>query len=169
MSNYISTINARFVSLFSSVVTTGSIAAPVAMANEPTGNGIFSMAQGSGSPVALNSAAVAFFGGNSADGTFTARLTGWRRIGDLWIPVPLLALAGTLGAMTGVAGQSVSVSQLFADTLTVSTAFTNAYEIINPASDQVALVKVDLFGCEKLQVQVAKGTCDNVGALAAGF
>lgn len=160
----ITTFSDAFRSLFSAVVTGGTITAPSATSTEPTGDGILRM---DSNP--FNSAVFAFFGGNSNNGTFTARITGWRKIGDLWVPVPLLALAGTLGAMTGVSGQSVTNSQLFADTITASTAFTSAYEIINPANDQVALVKVDAFGCQKLQVQVAKNSCDSVAALGAGF
>ena len=162
---HIKTWPAAFESLFAAVVTAASITPPSPTITEPTGNGVFAMDQS----VGFNSAAFAFFGGNSNNGTFTARITGWRKLGDLWIPVPLLALAGTLGAMTGVAGQAVTNSQLFADTLTASTAFTTAYEIINPTADQIALVKVDAFGCRKLQVQLAKNSCDNVGALGAGF
>lgn len=167
MQKYISTWIDPFQSLHSAVVTASSITPPVAMTTEPTGDGVFNMF--STHTVPLNSAVIAFFGGNSADGTFTARITGWRKIGTLWIPTPLLTLSGILGAMTGVAGTGVTASQLLADTLTVSTAFTTAYEIINPTGDQVAIVKVDAFGCEKIQVQVAIGTCNNIAALAAGF
>lgn len=161
----------QFRLLFASAVTASSITAPVATTTAPTGDGIINMASNPSSSAAplSNSAAIAFFGGNDNNETFTARITGWRKIGDLWIPTPLLSLAGTLGAMTGVAGQSVTASQLFADTLAASTAFTSAYEIINPTADQVAIVKVDAFGCEKLQVQVAKNTCDSINALAAAF
>lgn len=163
---FVATWPEAFTSLFSSVVTASSITAPSATTTEPTGDGIYRM---NVSSRPTSSVAISFFGGNTADGTFTVRLTGWRKVGSLWIPVPLLTLSGILGAMTGVAGAGVTNSQLFADTLAISTAFTSAYEIISPTSDQVALVKVDLFGCEKLQVQLAKGTCDSVGALAAGF
>lgn len=170
MFQYTSTWPGAFSTLFAAVVTAGSITAPVATITEPAGDGIFAM---NASPVPFNSAAIAFFGGTAADDTFTARITGWRKItvagNTLWIPTPLLALDGILGAMTGVASQAVTNSQLFADTLTASTAFTTAYEIINPAADQVAIVKVDAFGCEKIQVQVAKNTCTNISALAAGF
>lgn len=158
---YIATPKDRFSVLFSTLVTASSITAPAATSTEPTGDGVIT------APV--NSAAIAFYGTNAEDETFTARITGWRRAGELWIPVPLLALSGILGAMTGASGQAVTDSHLFADTLSISTAFTSVYEIISPTSDQVAIAKVDLFGCEKLQVQVAKGTCDSVGALVAGF
>lgn len=162
----ISTWPARFQSLFTAVITAGTITAPNATTTEPTGDGILTM---NNNPGAFNAAAFVFFGGTAALGTFTARITGWRRIGNLWIPVPLLALAGTLGTMTGANGEVVTASQLFADTLTASTVFTSAYEIINPTGNQVALVKVDGFGCEKLQVQVAKNSCTNIAALGTGF
>lgn len=166
MYQFIATYPCAFTKLFSSDVTAASITAPSATATEPSGDGVFAM---NTSPVPFNSAAIAFIGGTAADGTFTARITGWRKISNLWVPVPLLALSGILGAMTGVAGKDVTDSQLFADTLTASSAFTLAYEIINPTADQVAMVKVDAFGCQKIQVQLAKGTCTSVNALAAGF
>lgn len=156
----------KFHALHSAVVTASSITPPSATTTEPTGDGIFQMAT---LPQPTNSAAIAFYGGDAADGTFTARITGWRQLGGLWIPVPLLTLSGILGAMTGVSGAGVTNLQAFADTLTIGTAFTSAYEIINPTGDQVAVVKVDAFGCDRIQAQVAKGTCAGIAALAAGF
>lgn len=155
-----------FTSLYSAVVTSATITAPSATTTEPTGNGIYDMTQ---NHVPLNNAAIAFFGGNANNDTFTARVTGWRRVGTLWVPIPLLAISGLLGNHNGVSAAAVTNLQFFADTITIDTAFTAAYEVINPGSDQIAMVKVDMAGCEKLQVQVAKGTAAGIAAMAAGF
>ncbi len=162
-----------FSKLFASNQTGSSITAPIPTVTEPTGDGILnleSINRVAGALSPPNSVVVAFFGARTgANQTATARLTGWRKIGTLWIPVPLLALALTQGTSIGIAATDVVATDYFVDTITASTAFTSAYELISPADDTVAAVKVDLFGCEKLQVQVAKGTCTSVNALAASF
>ena len=158
---YLATSQERFRALYSTLVTSSTITAPSATATAPTGEGIYD--------TPINSVKLAFYGTDTADQTFTARVTGWSRVGDVWIPVPLLALSGILGTMTGVAGQTLTASHLLGDTLTVSTAFTTAYEIINPTANQVAIAKVDVAGCERVQVQVAKGTAVSVGVLAASY
>ena len=85
------------------------------------------------------------------------------------MPTPLLALSFTLGTSVGVAAQSVINTHRFADTAAATTAFTESNEIISPADNTVAVVKVDHFGSEMVQVQVAIGTATNVNCLWALF
>ena len=166
--SFIATINDRFAKLFASNQSGSSITAPAPTTTGPSGDGIFDVRAGNHP---FNAIALAFFGTRtSADNeTFTARITGWRRISTLWVPVPLLALSLTQGTSVGVAGSDVVATEYFADTITASTAFTSAFEIVSPADNTVGLVKVDVFGCELLQVQLARSTNAACNALVAGF
>lgn len=127
---------------------------------------------GEGNESIQNNLLLSFFGERSAadNETFTARVEGWRRLGDgLWVPVPLLNLTLTMGTAVGVAGQGIINTEYLADTVVASAAFTSAYELISPADNSVALVKVDLFGCDLVCVRLAKGTCAKCNAVWAGF
>lgn len=158
-----------FRKLFSSNVSGAAISALVPTVTEPEGDGVLGPLRGEFE--AGNAAAIVFYGTRTAadDETFSARVTGWRKLGDLWVPVPLLALSLTQGTSTGVAGQDVGAGEYFADTITASTAFTSASEIISPGSNGIGCVKVDFFGCRKVQVQLATGTNATCNALAAMF
>ncbi len=165
----LNTALAPFTKLFSSNASGSSITAPTPTTTKPSGDGVVSgVASGSDG---YNGLALAFYGTRSAadNETMTARLTGWRLVGTLWVPVPLLALAITQGTSVGVAGADVVATEYFADTITASTAFTSANEIINPADNTIALVKVDFCGFQLIQVQLAKGTNATCNCLAAGF
>lgn len=158
-----------FQKLFSSNQSGSSITKPSPTITEPSGNGIYELL-----PAGLQQtvgALFAFYGTRtSADNeTMTARISAWRKIGSLWIPTPLLLLAITQGTSVGVASQDVVATEYFADTITATTAFTSAYEIISPVDDTIALVKVDPCGAQKLQVQVAKGTNATANCLASAF
>lgn len=163
---YPSTFAASFQKLYAANVTTSTLTAPTPTTTEPVGDGVFEMGQG---PVPANSLHLAFVGTDAQNETFTALVVGWRKLGALWIPTPLLALTITLGTATGVEESGVIDTELFADTIAASTAHTSAYELISPANNGVAGVKVDLFGCQKVQVLLAVGTGASCNALAAGF
>jgi hypothetical protein len=156
--------------LFSANTSANSITKPAPTLTEPTGDGILDFSALGNAPG--NLALLAFFGTRtSADNeTFTARVTGWKKAtGGLWIPFPLLALSLTQGASHGVAAGDVLAAEYFADTVTASTAFTSSNELISPADDTIALVKVDPCGAAKLQVQLAIGTNAACNCLAGTF
>lgn len=171
MNSYTATRNNPFAKLFSSNVTVNAtpITPPAATLTEPSGDGVIHAGS------AFNSLALMFYGTRTADDneTFTARISGWRSIKvsgvTLWIPVPLLALTLTQGAAAGVANSPIVATEYFADTIAVSATFTSAYEIISPADNTRALVKLDPFGCEKIQVQLVRGTNAACNGLWAGF
>jgi hypothetical protein len=106
-------------------------------------------------------------GADNADGTFV--LQGWRLCGTLWVPIQLLAGTWTLGGSVGVAGAVVADTERFADTLAITGAYTSAYEIISPANEGIAAIKVDVFGCGLVQLAFGKGTATSVNALYAAF
>jgi hypothetical protein len=159
-----------YVKLFAANQTGAAIAAPPPTTTAPTGDGMFSSAPDvSYGEERLNSCGLVFYGAGADNSTFTARVTGWRKVGALWVPVPLLALSGVFGSAVGVAAADVLDTERFADTLTASTGYTSAYELISPADNTVACAKVDFFGCQFVQVQVARGTATSVNVLATGF
>ena len=117
-----------------------------------------------------NQVYIQFFGTGADNATLSARITAWSRIGTLWIPTPLLALDVTLGGMTGEAGADIADTDRLADTIAVASGgeFTDAYEIISPESG-AAGVKVDTFGAERIQVQLAVGTATGANAILRPF
>lgn len=153
---------------YSAKTTASSITAPAPTTTQPSGNGIVDMAITPGK--IFNSCGFAFYGAGSADQTFTGAITGWKKSGSLWIPIPMLTFSGLLGTATGVASQNVINTDLFADTLTISTAYTNVYEVLSPGNNTVAFLKMlDTFGCDLLQLQLAVGTATSVGGLFSQF
>jgi hypothetical protein len=154
--------------LYSDNVIGSSITAPVPKSAQPSGNGIIDP-QLTGSNLSPNNIGLIFFGVGSNTNTATARITGWKQISSLWIPIPLLALSLTFGTQVGVAGTDILNTQNFVSTITASTAFTSANEIISPADGTIALVKFDAFGCRLIQVDLAIGNCTSLNAAAFGF
>lgn len=146
-------------------------------ATEPTGNGViawagaFSMPTGSGkndqsSPAnqSPNWLMIVPFGDGAEDATFSLRLSGWDRIGTMWVPVTICELACTLGASTGVDGADVSASELFADTI-AETVGAASLQVISPTADQIGIVVVDALAFRKLQLTAALGTATGANAL----
>lgn len=139
----------------------------------PSGNDVAGMTVDDAT--GLDNIALVFFGVGASTNTATAKIIGWRQISAggganaLWVPVPLLALNLTLGTQTGVAGCVVDNTHLFVTTITASTAYTSANEIISPGDNSPALVKVDTFGCQYVQVQLAVGTATSINAMLAQF
>ncbi len=169
-----------FLKLYSSNQTTAgtSITAPTLNTTGPSvteasPGGFFPMSRHGGCGMYSN-AAIIFFGTDAANETAIARVNGWRRVGyssdAIWVPVPLLALTITLGTQTGASTKIIGLSDLLADTITASTAFTSAYEIISPADNTCAMVKVDGCGCDFIQVQLAvNASSASINCAAAGF
>jgi len=107
-----------------------------------------------------NHAKFAFYGKRTAvdNETFNVLVEGWHQVAGLWVPLPLLSLTCTQGASVGVAGQAVINTEYFADTIVEAAAWTTAREIISPANDGIALVKLDISGCELVSVKFDRGT-----------
>lgn len=166
------TLIGDFQKLFTANVTSSSFSPLVPTGNEPSiGNGVLDMAgEALSDRAGASLAQFAFYGQDSADQTFTARITGWRAfttdVGTLWIPTPLLALTLTMGAAGGD-GDVLDTVDFFVDTIVADSEFTEAKEIISPADDTVALVKVDAAGCKYVQVQLATGSCSQCNVLGA--
>lgn len=92
-----------------------------------------------------------FFGTDAANETFDVKLVAWSQVivsgGDaLWVPTPMGIASVTLGSLTGVSGGTISDSQLFADTITVSSYMIAGNSIISPADDSVASIEINNVG-----------------------
>jgi hypothetical protein len=150
-----------------SVLATIPVLVPTVV--DPKGDGIFKLKGSSGSagPSAPN-VAVCFYGTTTNNQTFLAKISGWSCIGNLWVPVPLLALSGILGTAVGNDGNAdVAEANLFADTLTVATQFSPAPFVVNPVDNSVAWAFLDLLGCDRMQIQFStNGSSVSLNALA---
>ena len=158
--------------LYSTDVTAGSITLPIPTLTAPTGDGYIAWA-GAGASVG-NLLALIFTATGGSGVTATARVNGWRRVSapgksDLWVCYPLLALSLTTGTQHGVAATPLVAAEYLVTTITASTAFTTADEIINPGDNSLALVKLDPAGAEVVQVQLAVGTATAVNAAWSNF
>lgn len=104
-----------------------------------------------------------FFGVGNDDTTFDVRVIGWGKTdGGLYVPSPLYGFSCTLGTAIGIAGNAISASTRFADTVTLTTNFgTTGVDVIptSPASNLIATVLMDCKGFSLLEV-----TFDMTGA-----
>lgn len=162
--------------------TTSTLATPIPTITEPTGDGIVELT-GVGNST-RNYAEVSFFGVGS-DGTgLTASMYGYRRIGSLWVPIPI-AVVGTFHAAStpGVSGSPIDNTNLFAITITPSTLplkggppstsyvpFTTSQDITfsNFISNCPASIRFPVGGYQKLAISIDKSAGLNSGATAVG-
>lgn len=138
---------------------------------EPSGNGVWPLDETDVESGTDDFLLFSFFGNRTAadNETATAKITGWKRIGGLYIPLPLASLALQFGASVGKANFPVIATNYFADTITQPVAILPDSQVISPADDSIAFVKIDPFGCDLVQVQLAKGTCASVNCLVSPF
>ncbi len=124
--------------------------------SEPTGPGVLDLATLSGR-VARQILVVPYATG-AENGTFRARLLGWRKLVDLWIPLPLAEVEATLGGLTGVASGSVGNNERFADTLTAVLGNEGvSLELLSNANDLVACFVADLKGFARVELLLVRG------------
>lgn len=142
---------------------TSSFTNPVAQTARPSGNLAIDF---NAIPGMLFDGAIRFFpyGLGSANDVYSVRVWGWNHIGDqspgniLWLPALLGEYACTLGAAAGVASSPVLNTELFCDTITVVSEPTytadvtrkGATEIMSPANDTAAWLRMRLHGIELL-------------------
>lgn len=96
----------------------------------------------------------------ASNDTFALRVWGWNRVNDpalpaLYVPSILLEIACTVGAMTGVAGSAVLDTELFVDTITLTTeekvGTVGQTTVLSPANDTPAFAEFRLHGAELLE------------------
>lgn len=116
---------------------------------EPAGNGVLDLRQFTPSNLV-----VIPFGSGSDNTTFDLRIIAWNRIGTLWVPTILAQASCTLSASVGVSGQSVTDTDRFADTVTLSLIASAGVDAFakSPANDTPATIVVDALGAEKIEI-----------------
>lgn len=114
-----------------------------------------------------NGVLACFYGVGSNDNTFSARLIGWRSIGEnavstmLWIPVLLAEYQVTLSSTyPGIASKTIIATEFFADTITLTYGNANvSEEIVSPTTNAgIAHVVADLKGFQKLEFTFNTGS-----------
>ena len=149
----------------------------VPTATEPTGTGnnaaqatasaVFNL--GIGGLSSQNAVFIKPFGVGSNTNTFSLRLIGWNYVLDpstpedrtlaFWDPTVLVEYACTLtSSVTGVSGSTVSTSNLFPGTMTLTVGNANvSNDLVNPAGTIAAHAEVDLKGFQKLEFTFTTG------------
>lgn len=117
--------------------------------------------------------AIILFGAGDADQAVGCKVIGWRCVkkaeaNDLWVPVVIAHLAGTLGTAVGVAGAACVATDKFADAIAVTTP-ANAIDSVTPTvtANTVATTRITISGYEKIQLDFDKSTATNANALIA--
>lgn len=145
----------EFVELLASNSTATAFAANAPTVTEPTGAGIVDLARAAGR--VHNNVLLVPFGAGSANDTFDVRVSGWSKVGTLWVPVVLAEFECTLGATTGVAATAVLDTELFCDTIALDTAYSAlagvSASVVSPANDTVCHALLDLKGFSKVEIE----------------
>lgn len=127
-----------------------------------------------------NGVLACFYGVGSNNNTFSARIIGWRSIGEnavstmLWVPVLLAEYAVILSSTyPGIAGKTIVATEFFADTITLTYGNANvSEEIVSPTADAgIAHVVADIKGFQKLEFAFAinSGSATDCNALLSLF
>lgn len=183
MAEAISTLKLTMQKVFTgnSVATGTSIVGPAPTTTDPINNaGVISWPTTSGTNqnsesfelnTGPNQYKFVFYGVGNANTTGIARITKWDFSGSVWIPTPLITVALTLGAATGVSGSSPADTEKFIDTIVKSADYGfSSYQIISPADDTVAELWLDPGGARRIQVQTAlNNSSTSLNCLVGGF
>lgn len=123
------------------------------------------------------------FGVGSDTNTFSVRVIGWRRAYErdsdmrddtaLWVPVTLAEFSVALSTPTGAAGSVIGVTNLFADTITLTGTSGNDdidISITSPADNTIAHAVIDLKGFQKVELTFTTGgSATSCNALVAYY
>jgi hypothetical protein len=155
-------------------ITTSAFPALVPTTTEPAGPGVIQWsgpatvtANAYTSPdrdEAPSGALVLLVGQGDAGSSFSHQLTGWQRLGSLWIPVPLLQVDVALGSTVGVAGAPVDASTRFADSLSLTLSASSA-DIVSPSDGRLAYYLVHPLAFDKLQFTFSLSSATSANAL----
>lgn len=151
--------------LFTTNVTDALITPPVETISEPTGDGII---EAPWAGATINQILLQIFGVGADNATCRGRVTGFNRSVEgnstLWVPVPLYSFTATLGTALRVSGER------WADTIVAITEYTQAKELMSGADNLQAGLKLDIFGCQKVKVQLdTNSSASSINALGKGF
>lgn len=118
-----------------------------------------------GSIRAQNKVLIKPFGTDANDETFSLRVIGWRKIIEagveatsFWDPTMLAQLACTLSSTpVGLAGRIVDETNMFADTITITTGNADYVDVLSPTGDVAGHAIVMLLGYSLLEITFTTG------------
>ncbi len=92
--------------------------------------------------------------------TFNVRVIAWFSVSppdndpnkNLYIPVPICELACTVSTPTGLAGTQVLNTELFCDTITITSGDTSLVKVFSAANDTIAWAVIDFLGAPWVEV-----------------
>lgn len=158
----IATESRQFEKVYATNATDASFASRIPTTTAPTGAGVIDMrVEGVRT---YNTVLVALFGAGADNDTYSHRLIGWQNVGTLWIPVPLVEIAATLGTAVGIAAAEAVATDRFADTLTL-TKGPSTCEVYSPADNRIGWYTCDVYGFAKLQFDFDMVLATNGNAL----
>lgn len=142
--------------------TDTSFASKVPTVTRPSGEGVVDIRK---SGYGADELILIPFGTGDADDVFDMKVIGWKQVGDLWIPVPLLLATCTLGTAVGVDGEGVDDSEKFCDTVTASFGVSNvSYQLFSPTNNTVAHIRAKANGFDLVEFCFEFSTNDPTGA-----
>jgi hypothetical protein len=111
-----------------------------------------------------------FFGVGTSTQTFNAKIIGWTRAGNLWIPVTMASLNCTLSSTAG-AGDigGVLATELFVGTLSVNSSLIQTGGAAWPSDGGIQLLPLNLAGFQRIQLAIGSGTASHGNALLSEF
>lgn len=159
----------EFVRALSTSSTDSSFPSKIPTTTEPVNDGVIDLLDGA---TVCNHLLLLPIGTDTNNQTFDLRLIGWRKISTLWIPVPLIQVACTLGNITGVNASAVENEEFFCDTLTLTLGNDDVtVELISPAgaslADIIGHALVDVKGFRKVEPIFDRGTAVTCNCLYA--
>lgn len=155
-------INCELTKLLAANSTTASFDASdlISTITRPSGAGVIDL---SGSSSTIPSKLVFFaFGEDAENETFLFRVSGWKKVGSLYVAQPLASVTATLGSIQGVSGQAITDDDYVADTMAIATGYNADFADVNsPTGDIPASLMIDTLGHNLFQVHFAMGTATN--------
>lgn len=175
----IETLGLDFTKIRATNTTDASFPSRLIRATEPSGIGdsvaqatasaVFDCRGGFGN-VVQNAVKIEPFGAGSNNNTFSLRVIGWKRVVDraspgdvnlwVWRPTVLVELACTISSTDiGLVGKCVAATDLFADTITLTTGNDDvSVDIVSPTGDLGAHAIVDLKGSQLYEITFGTGS-----------
>lgn len=127
--------------------------------------------------IVQNSLIIKPYGAGANNATFSFRVIGWRKVDEaavpdtsVWDPTVLVELACTLSSTPiGLAGKVIAATDLFADTIVLTTGNDDvSCDIVSPTGDVAAHAVVDMKGFTKIEITFTTGgSATNCNALVA--
>ena len=139
-----------------------SFTAPVATLTKPANDGVVNLRRFGTIPEWVF---LMPYGTGDADDVFEMWVTGWRKVGDLWLPFRLVKITATLSTFAGIATGDLVTTDLVADTVTATKGISNvSYELYSPEDNTPAHVLLKPNGCELLEFTFDMTTGNPTGA-----